>query len=137
VNYCCFPDTDQAGLTGNRGNEGIGSAGRGTMQMNTSWSPYKETPPYHGQIFVDSGTGVIVRLVVQGEFKPSDVILQEDTRIDYGPMMVGEMAMVLPMRTIIDTMVVPTGADTAGKFSTRRTLFMIGYKDYQLAGAGQ
>lgn len=136
VNYCCFPDTDQAGMTGNRGNGGIASAGRGTMQMNTSWSPYKETSPYHGEIFVDSGTGVIVRLVVQGEFKPSDVILQEDTRIDYGPMKVGEMAMVLPMRTIIDTMVVPTGADTAGKFSTRRTLFMVEYKDYQLAGAG-
>ena len=41
--------------------------------------------PYHGELFVNAETGIVVRLVVQGEFKSSDVIHYEDTRIDYGP----------------------------------------------------
>jgi hypothetical protein len=134
VNYCCFPDTDQTGTTGNRGNGGIASTGRGNMQMVTSWSPHKETPPYHGEIFVDSGTGIILRLVVLAEFKPSGVIHQEDTRIDYGAMKVGDKPLVLPVRTIIDTEVTPNGEDTAIGFSNRRTLFTIDYKNYQLDG---
>jgi hypothetical protein len=136
VNYCCFPNTDQTGETGNRGAQGGGifSTSKGNMQINTSWSPYKETPPYHGEIFIDSGTGIIVRLVVLGDFKPSDVILQEDTRIDYGPVKVADKPMVLPVRAIINTNVVPTGQDSVRMFSTRRTLFTIEYKDYQSAG---
>jgi hypothetical protein len=134
VNYCCFPDTDQTGTTGNRGNGGIASTGRGNMQMVTSWSPHKETPPYHGEIFVDSGTGIILRLVVLAEFKPSGVIHQEDRRIDYGAMKVGDKPLVLPVRTIIDTEVTPNGEDTAIGFSNRRTLFTIDYKNYQLDG---
>jgi len=135
INYCCFPDTDQTGTTGNRGNGGIASTSRGNMQINTSWSPYKETPPYHGEIFVDSGTGIIVRLVVLGDFKPSGVILQEDTRIDYGPVKVADKPLVLPVRTIVNTLVVPTGDDSVRMFSTRRTLFTVDYKDYQPADA--
>jgi hypothetical protein len=75
-----------------------------------------------------------VRLVVLGDFKPSDVILQEDTRIDYGPVKVADKPMVLPVRAIINTNVVPTGQDSVRMFSTRRTLFTIEYKDYQSAG---
>jgi hypothetical protein len=136
VNYCCFPDTDQAGMTGNRGaGGGIASTSRGTLQTNTSWSPHKETAPYHGELFVDFGTGVIVRLVMLAEFKTSNVIHQEDTRIDYGPAKIADKPMILPLRTIINTEVVPTGEDFAQSFSTRRTLFTIEYKDYQLADA--
>jgi hypothetical protein len=104
------------------------------MQINITWSPYKETPPYHGEIFVDSGTGIIVRLVTLADFKPSGVIQQEDTRIDYGPVKVGDKPLVLPTRTIIDTEVVPNGEDAAIGFSTRRTLFTVEYKNYELDG---
>jgi hypothetical protein len=134
TNYCCFPDTDQAGTTGNRGIGGIASTSAGNMQINITWSPYKETPPYHGEIFVDSGTGIIVRLVTLADFKPSGVIQQEDTRIDYGPVKVGDKPLVLPTRTIIDTEVVPNGEDAAIGFSTRRTLFTVEYKNYELDG---
>jgi hypothetical protein len=135
VNYCCFPDTDSTGTTGNRGGEGIASAGRGTLQTNTNWSPHKETAPYHGEIFVDSGTGIIVRLVMLAEFKPSNVIHQEDTRIDYGPAKIADKPLILPVRTFINTEVAPNGEDSANQFSTRRTVFRIEYKNYQLADA--
>jgi hypothetical protein len=69
------------------------------------------------------------------EFKPSNVIHQEDTRIDYGPAKVADKPLVVPVRTFINTEVAPNGEDSANQFSTRRTVFTLEYKDYQLADA--
>ena len=64
--------------------------------------------------------------------KPSEVVHQDDTRIDYAPVKVGDKTMVLPMKTVINTEVVPNGdSQAAGHYTTRRTLFAIEYKDYQ------
>jgi hypothetical protein len=48
---------------------------------------------------------------------------------------VGGKSMVLPIKTVINTEVVPNGDSGQGKYLTRDTLFTIEYKDYQLAGA--
>jgi len=48
---------------------------------------------------------------------------------------VGDKALVLPVKTIVDTEVVPNGEDTAGKFTVRHTLFYTEYKNYQIASA--
>jgi hypothetical protein len=85
--------------------------------------------------FVDPDTGIVVRMITQAELKPGDVVHLQDTRIDYGPVTVGGKSMVLPIKTVINTEVVPNGESQAGKYSTRSTLFTIEYKDYQLAGA--
>jgi hypothetical protein len=135
VNYCCFPDTDQAGATGNRGIGGIASTSTGSMHTYTNWSPYKATVPYHGEIFIDFGTGIVVRLVTQAEFKTTDKVNQEDQRIDYGPVTVAGKSLVVPVRTYIDTEVAAEGDNTSGRYSTRRTLFTVEYKDYRLPGA--
>jgi hypothetical protein len=43
--------------------------------------------------------------------------------------------LVLPLKSIIDTEVVPNGdSGAAGRYSVRRTLFTSEYKDYQIAG---
>ena len=124
VNDCCFPDVDQVGARTFR-----------NVQVYTHWNPYKGIVPYHGEIFVDSGTGIVVRLVTQAEFKSSEPVKQEDTRIDYGPVKVDGKLLVLPVRTIIDSVVVISGEDSATKYSTRRTLFTADYKNYLPAGA--
>jgi len=131
VNYCCFPDTDQAGETGNRGIGGIASSSVGNMNTYTSWSPYRATVPYHGEIFVDPDSGIVVRLVTDADFKPSDVVRQEDQRIDYAPVTVGGKPLIVPVRTLIDTEAAAVGHDTAGSYTTRRTLFIIEYKDFK------
>lgn len=136
VNYCCFPDVDQAGsakftsaaqasLTGGQG--GV----KGNFQTSTDYKPFKSTVAYRGEIFVDPDTGVVVRLVTQGEFKTSDVVHQEDQRIDYTPVTVGDKALVLPTEAIVNTEVVPNGDSGAGKFVLRHTLFVAEYKDYK------
>jgi len=139
VNYCCFPDVDQAGSARFSGAMGIGQPGaspgasggaKGNLQTVTSWHNYKATVPYHGEIFIDPDTGIIVRLVTIAEFKNSDVVHQEDQRIDYGPVIVDGKPLVVPVKSVINTEVVPNGDSGAGKYSTRHTLFTTEYKDY-------
>ncbi len=136
VNYCCFPDTDQAGRLNysspTQGN--MNPQAKGNLQTTTSWKNYKATVPYHGEIFVDPDTGIVVRLVTQAEFKASDVVHQEDQRIDYGPVKAGDKTLVLPVKSVIATEVVPNGDSGAGKYSTRHTLFTSEYKDYKVVG---
>ena len=127
VDYCCFPDTDRVG--------GVNSVIANTTQIYSNWKDVKATAPYHGELFVDPDTGVVVRLVIKADFKPSDVVHQEDTRIDYSLVTVGGNPLMLPVRTIVDTEVVPVGDDSSSKFSIRHTLFTTLYKNYQLADA--
>lgn len=135
VNYCCFPDLGQVGKVSRSGNFGaVGSSGNtGNMQTTLDWTNFKATVPYHGEFFVDRDTGIVVRLVTQADFKSTDTVQQEAQRIDYSAVTIGEKPMVLPVRCIVATEVVPNGTSGAGKYSTRHTLFTIEYKDYQLA----
>ena len=138
VNYCCFPSSEQAGRMTFSGGTSAGSLGSytptGNLQTHTAYDLYfKATVPFHGEIFVDPDTGIVVRLVLQAEFKSSDEVQQEDQRIDYGPVKVDAKALVLPIKSVINTEVVPNGDSGAAKFTIRRTLFTSEYKDYQLA----
>jgi hypothetical protein len=141
VAVCCFPDVEQAGsvhftsasVGGANGSGGGGASGN--FQTSTNWKDYKNTTSYHGEIFIDADSGIVVRMITMADLKPSDVVHQVEERIDYGPVTVGGKMMVLPGRTIINTEVVPNGdSGSAGKYSVRRTLFTSEYKDYQLAG---
>jgi len=137
VNYCCFPDTEQAGLfnTGNRSTASLNPAVHGNFQTNTDWKNYKATVGYHGELFINAETGIVVRLIQDADFKSTDVVHQEATRIDYGPVTIGDKALVLPVKAFVNTEVVPAGEDESGKYSIRHTLFYSEYKNYQLAGS--
>jgi hypothetical protein len=144
VNFCCFPDTDQTGTARFSGANGAGQPGgsqgasggaKGNFQTNTTWKPYKTNTGYHGEIFINAETGIVVRLINQAEFKSSEVIHQEDTRIDFGPVTIGDKPLVLPVKEFVNTEVVPAGEDAAGKYSVRHTLFYTEFKNYQLASA--
>lgn len=137
VNVCCFPEVEQAGVmtmqsaSAGSVNGGSGGGAKGNLQTNTSWSAYKEkNVGYHGELFIDPDTGIIVRMNTVDEQKSSDMVHQLETRIDYGPVMVGGKAMILPGRSIMITEVVPNGEAGAGGFSTRTTLFTSEYKNY-------
>jgi hypothetical protein len=131
VNYCCFPNTDQARL--NMVNQNVQPGFSGNIQAVTDWSPFKATAPYHGELFVDAQTGIVVRLVTEAEFKPYETVHQENTCIDYGTVTVGGNPLVLPVRTLIATEVIPSGGESTGKRPTLRTLFTIEYKDFKPA----
>src|SRR6185437_3200762 len=133
VNVCCFPEVDQAGRANFRP-LALGGGASGNFQTATDWHPYKQSGlPYHGELFIDPDSGVVLRMVVEMEPKTSDVVHQLDTRIDYAPVDVGGKSLVLPVKSWIATEVVPNGDSGSGGFSTRCTLFSSDYKSYQLA----
>ncbi len=157
VDDCCFPassDTPGGMSYGNYGaragsNSDAGSTlpalGGTTLSMPVTMQgqggdqlvPYKSIVPYHGELFIDPPSGAVVRLITEAEFKSFEVIQQENQRIDYGPVQVGEKTLVLPVKSVIDTLAVPTGFGGFGKHPARRTLFTIDYKNYRPAATAE
>lgn len=131
VDYCCFPNVSQAGSL-RYDMSGTTHTVTGDMQTVSRWSEFTATVPYHGEIFVDPNTGIVVRLVTIAEFNSSDVVHQEEQRIDYAPVKVDAKVLVLPVRKVINTEIVPNGDSGARKYSTRHTLFTVQYKNYQM-----
>jgi hypothetical protein len=146
VSVCCFPksiDTGRANFYNAldasiiAGSEASGSGGGGAVgnfQTITNYDQrFKAKVPVHGEVFVDPATGIVLRLITQAEFKATDNVQQEDTRIDYGPVKIGAKLLLLPVRTVVNTLVIPNGDSGTATFTTRRTLFTSEYKNYQLA----
>ncbi len=144
VAVCCFPDVSQAGratfytatTSAALGGSGGGGGAKGNFQTSTDWHQFKSVTPYHGELFIDPDSGIVVRMIVESELKPSDVVHRVDTRVDYAPVLVGGKTFVLPTKSFVNTEVVPNGESGAGGYSTRCTLFTSEFKDYQ-PGSGK
>ena len=141
VNVCCFPSINQTGVarfytpatSGALGGGGTGGGGvSGNYQTNTEWHEFSTTAPYHGEFFLDPDSGIVVRMIVETELKPSDVVHQVDTRVDYGPVKAGATAFVVPLKSFVNTVVVPGGESGSGSYTTRTTLFTSEFTDYML-----
>lgn len=141
VSICCFPDVLQIGVArfytatsaAVLGGSGNGGGVTGNMQTNTNWNDFRTVAPYHGRLFIEPNTGIVVRMIVEPELKPAEVVHQMDTRVDYGPVKVGSSTLIVPVKTVLNTVVVPNGDSQAGSYTTRCTLFTSEYTDYQLA----
>ncbi len=140
VNYCCFPKSEDVGshIGATPGGIGTGPGGgqpnAANYGVSTSFEPFKATPGYHGELFIDPQSGAVVRLILQAELKPTDFVREEDTRIDYAPSDIGGKQYVVPVQSIVLTTVVPSG-ESFQKVTTRRTLFDIKYSNYQPAAS--
>ena len=138
VAVCCFPIVKQAGIarfytstTGPLlGAERGGGGVAGNFQTNTDWNEFKSLVPCHGRFYIDPATGAVLRMIVEAEFKPSDVVHQMDTRIDYGPVKAGKGTFLVPLRSVVNLVVVPNGDSGAGGYSTRTALFSSEYSEY-------
>jgi hypothetical protein len=147
LDICCFPNLVQTGVArfynsmsasvvaGDEAAGGGAGGVTGNFQSATDWRNYRSVVPYHGEFFVDSGSGIVVRMITEAELAPSEVVHRVNTRIDYGPVTVGGKMLVLPVKTVVNTEVVPKGDSGAGSFTTRQTLFTSEYKNYRPGGA--
>jgi len=137
VVYCCFPDTDTAGIMSSTKSSaqtsGGGSTTKGNLQTVSDWKNFKSNVGYRGELFVDPDSGTVVRTITQAEFKPSDFVHYENIRTDYAPMPIGGKSLVVPIRIFTLAEVVPNGDSFAGHYSVRHDLVTQDFKDYQLA----
>lgn len=144
VKVCCFPVIDQQGIAhfytstngqafgGQDATPGQGGVA-GDWQTSTNWHDFTATTPYHGEFFIDPASGIVVRMITMCEFKPSDFVHQVDIRIDYGAVTAGARSLIAPVKTFVNTLVVPGGDSGAAFYSTRRTLFISEFNGYHIA----
>jgi tetratricopeptide (TPR) repeat protein len=133
INYCCFPETMTAGvLTGTSRGEAGGTTAHGNLQTANDWKNFKTTAGYHGELFLDPASGIIVRTITQADFKPADFIHYEYIRTDYAPVPGGGKSLFVPVRTFTIAEVVPNGDSFAAHYAVRHNLVTQDYKDYQL-----
>jgi hypothetical protein len=74
-------------------------------------------------------------MISEAELKPSDVVHQLDTRVDFGAVKTSQGTVMAPVRTVITSVVVPNGESGAGGYSTRCTLFVSEYSEYRAGAA--
>jgi hypothetical protein len=151
LNYCCFPDTSSVGnvLYGGHGNGGGAASnaggntnanplsspggGKGNLSQVSDWSPFNAKAGYHGELFIDPDSGVILRTIVEAEFKPSDFVHYEHVRIDYAPMPIDGKSLYVPVRSFTIAEVVPNGDSFVTSYAARFQLVTQDYKDIQAA----
>jgi hypothetical protein len=84
INYCCFPDTSSVGNVLYNGS-GSQPVNNGNLSTVSDWKPFNAKSGYHGELFLDPDSGVVLRTIVAAEFKQSDFVHYENIRIDYAP----------------------------------------------------
>ncbi|MGO9775978.1 MAG: VWA domain-containing protein [Terracidiphilus sp.] len=100
VTFCCIAEEQPGGV-----NSTGGGRGRSDGQMINQLQPvvshaFRETPGYHGSLFIDPATGAILRITLEAELKSSDPLLRAATVIEYGPVSIGDQRFICPVRAL-------------------------------------
>jgi hypothetical protein len=152
INYCCFPETSSFG-NGLYGGHGGGNpspsagssaalgglsasplahpAGNGSLAYVADWNPFKAQSGYHGELFLDPDSGVVLRTIVEAEFKPSDFVHYEGIRIDYAPITMGGNNPYVPVRSFTIAEIVPNGDSLVSQYGIRHQYVTQNYKDFR------
>jgi VWFA-related protein len=82
-----------------------GGRGRSDGQLINPLQPvdshtFRETPGYHGSLFIDPATGAILRITLEAELKRGDPLLRAATVIEYGPVSIGDQRFICPVRSL-------------------------------------
>jgi len=134
INYCCFPATSNVGNVLYSG--GLAHpVDNGNLSTVSDWKPFNSKSGYHGELFLDPDSGVVLRTIVEAEFKPSDFVHYENIRIDYAPMPIGRNHLYVPVRSFTIAEIVPNGDSFASNYAVRHQFVTQDYKDFQAAGA--
>lgn len=118
VDYCCLgADRDRMTWASFRGAGGrpLPSTPGGQLpdakQINDA---YHGTPGYHGSIFIDPASGVILRITLDAEMGPSEPVTRNASAIDYGTVQIGGKEFVCPSRSVAISLTRAYFADKPG-----------------------
>lgn len=77
-------------------------------------------PAYHGEITVDPDRGTILRLTMQGEWKPGDLNVRSDISVEFAPVEIGGKSYYCPSHSIALSVLHPMLPDGAGSYGPNR-----------------
>ena len=92
VNFCCVMGAHNA--------SGAVAFGIGADVANIDGGSYHGTPSYHGNLYLDPATGVVLRVTVESDLKPSDPITRAAISVQYGPVEIGGSSYICPVHSI-------------------------------------
>jgi hypothetical protein len=147
IDYCCFPETSSfnsarfenkgvGGFTGlSSGNLNSGPAaspsGYGNVSYVADWNPFKAKSGYHGELFFDPDSGVVVRTILEVKFKSSALVHYEDIRVDYAPISIGGNKLYVPAGSFTIAEIVPNGDSVVSRYGIRHQYVIQNNKDFQ------
>lgn len=70
----------------------------GTVQGSAS-TLFHKVPAYHGSLFIDPTSGVVLRMTLEAEMADSPVS-RAATVIEYGPVVIGDRKFICPLRSM-------------------------------------
>jgi hypothetical protein len=134
INYCCFPATSSVGNVLYNGS-GSQPVNNGNLSTVSEWKPFNAKSGYHGELFLDPDSGVVLRTIVAAEFKQSDFVHYENIRIDYAPMPIDGKNFYVPVRSFTIAEIVPNGDSFASRYAVRLQMITKDFKDIQADAA--
>jgi hypothetical protein len=61
---------------------------------------FKDKPAYHGEIYIDPGSGEVLRISVEAELRESDPVSRSAIAVQYGGVVIGGKRYVCPVRSV-------------------------------------
>jgi len=95
------------------------------------WKSFEHRSGYTGEVFVEPETGMVLRTITTGEFKPNEILSSQTVRTDYAPLPVGAGTLVVPIRRFKITEFVEKDVQTGGKARKRHRFVTEDFKDFQ------
>jgi len=134
IHYCCFPSSDTAGMlsSGLGISQGAANGGTGNLQTTSEWKPFKTNAGYHGQLFIDAETGIVLRTITIADLKKTDFVHAETLRTDYGATQVAGKALVVPLQTFTVAEIVPNGDSFVAHYAVRHMMVTETWSNYKL-----
>ena len=83
VGFCCFssgidPDT----------------------HARSDWRSFSEVVAYHGEIAFDPASGAILRITLEAEMPPNEVVSKSEVMVEYGTVEIGEKSCICPVWSV-------------------------------------
>lgn len=65
-----------------------------------NWRSFSEFVAYHGEIAFDPASGAILRITLEAEMPPGEVVTKSQVMVEYGTVKIGEKNCICPLRSI-------------------------------------
>ena len=69
-------------------------------QERSKWRSFSEMVAYHGEIAFDPASGTILRITLEAEMPPGEVVTRSQVMVEYGTVEIGEKNFICPLRSV-------------------------------------